>query len=104
MISSRRRHHTYRVIEGDTERNIEVTGRNAWMLDRLLSAGTAGCTSLEVGGACTTQYVCRLKNKYGLRIESIHEAHDGPFKGHHARYVLRSTVQRTFASVAPLND
>lgn len=94
MIASRIRHQTYRVLEGDTERSIELTGRNAWMLDRLLAVGTAGCTSLETVGACTTQYVFRLRVAYGLNIETINEPHDGPYRGHHARYVLRSKVER----------
>ena len=28
----------------------------------------------------------------GVLIETVTEAHDGPFKGTHARYVLQSTV------------
>jgi len=99
LIPSRIRRQTYRVLEGDTERTIELTGRNAWMLDRLLAVGAAGCTSLENSGACTTQYVFRLRTVHGLNVETINEAHDGPYRGHHARYVLRSTVERVRADV-----
>jgi hypothetical protein len=90
----RKPHQTYRVIEGDTERNVRTVGRDTWMLDRLLAAGIGGCTAQEVAGAATTQYVFSLRKKYGLNIETIMEPHDGPFKGRHGRYVLQSKVQR----------
>lgn len=94
MISSLRSRQTYRVIEGDTECIIAPVGRAAWMLDRLLAAGTAGCTTLETVAPRVSDYIHKLRARYGLNIESITEAHDGPFKGRHARYVLRSKVER----------
>jgi len=30
----------------------------------------------------------------GVDIETVHETHDGPFRGTHARYVLRSRIER----------
>ena len=35
----------------------------------------------------------RLSDDAIKDIETIHEAHHGPFPGNHARYVLRSTVE-----------
>ncbi len=83
----------YFVHEGDG-RHIAPVGRDAWMLDRLLEAGAAGCTSLENPAPRTSHYVFKLRTKFGLNIETITEAHDGPYAGHHARYVLRTHVSR----------
>lgn len=82
----------YFVDEGDSVRFIEPVGRDAWMLDRLLEAGPAGCTSLENPAPRTSHYIFKLRTKFGLNIETITEAHDGPYSGHHARYVLRTRV------------
>ena len=36
-----------------------------------------------------------VRHEFGLKIETIHEAHEGTFSGTHARYVLRSQVRLT---------
>lgn len=84
----------YFVQENDNKRLIEPVGRDAWMLDRLLEAGGAGCTSLENPAPRTSHYIFKLRTKFGLNIETITEPHDGPYAGHHARYVLRTRVAR----------
>jgi hypothetical protein len=89
-----RRSHSYRVTEGEVVRVIQPIGRDAWMLDRLLVAGTTGCTTLENPAPRVSHYVFKLRTKFGLNIETITEQHDGPYAGHHARYVLRSRVER----------
>ncbi|WP_289296356.1 hypothetical protein [uncultured Reyranella sp.] len=83
---------TYSVREDDGGRTIRPVGRDAWMLDRLLAAGDAGTTSLETPAPRVSHYVWKLRETYGLDIETITEEHGGPFAGHHARYILRSTV------------
>ncbi|MGQ3300183.1 winged helix domain-containing protein [Reyranella sp.] len=82
----------YFVQESDAARFIQPVGRDAWMLDRLLEAGPAGCTSLENPAPRVSHYIFKLRSVYGLDIETITEPHDGLYAGHHARYVLRTRV------------
>lgn len=69
-----------------------VNGRLAWALGNLIEAGGKGCTPLDNPGPRWSAYVHRLRRDFGLEIETIHEPHEGPFPGTHARYVLRSRV------------
>lgn len=82
----------YFVQDSDSVRFIDPVGRDAWMLDRLLEAGPGGCTSLENPAPRTSHYVYKLRTRFGLNIETITEPHDGPYAGHHARYILRTRV------------
>jgi hypothetical protein len=70
---------------------LTVYGRDAWTLNQLLQAGERGCTPIDNPAPRWSGYVHNLR-KLGLNIETIHEAHQGPFPGTHARYVLRSPV------------
>jgi hypothetical protein len=72
---------------------ILVSGRNRWALECLILAGDRGCTPIEIIGPRVSAYVFNLR-KMGVRIETLTEPHGGAFAGHHARYVLRSTVTR----------
>lgn len=71
---------------------INVVGRNAWMLKNLIEVGATGLTSIERPAPRISHYIMCLR-KAGLTIETIHEAHDGPYKGTHGRYILRSPVR-----------
>ena len=73
---------------------ITVSGRDRWALECVIAAGQKGCTPIDTPGPRWSSYVHNLR-KLGLKIETITEPHDGPFKGTHARYVLRSTVWPT---------
>lgn len=66
-------------------------GRDAWALLQLEKAGKRGCTPITTPGPRWSAYVFNLR-VMGLIIETIHESHDGPFPGTHARYVLRSQI------------
>ena len=88
-----RQRRTYRVTEGEIVRLIEPVGRDAWMLDQLLAAGPAGCTSLQNPAPRMSHYVFKLRTRYGLLIETVDEKHGGPYSGTHARYFLRSNVE-----------
>src|SRR5688500_17910676 len=68
-------------------------GRDGWALLQLIAAGTRGCTPLDTPGPRWSAYVHALRRECGLDIETRHEAHNGPFPGNHARYVLRSDVE-----------
>lgn len=71
-------------------RHIVLTGRLAWALRQLIDADRRGCTPLDHPGPRWSAYVHKLRHEYGLDIETIHEAHGGPFAGTHARYVLHT--------------
>jgi hypothetical protein len=70
---------------------LQVIGREAWMLDLLKTRGDKGVTTIEVSGARMSHYVMKLRRK-GLDIETADERHSGPFAGSHGRYVLRSSI------------
>lgn len=78
--------------------DFDVTGRDAWALLQLVEAGERGCTPLDNPGPRWSGYVHNLRHVHGLDIETIHEAHGGPYAGTHARYVLRSLVEIVFRS------
>ena len=71
--------------------SIVVTGRDRWALEEMIRAGAHGCTPIDHPGPRWSADVFKLRG-LGVRIETTHEAHGGPFKGTHARYVLRSTL------------
>lgn len=70
---------------------ITVCGRDGWALECLIRTGDNGCTSIETPGPRWSGYIFDLR-ELGVDIETINEPHEGPFKGTHARYVLRSHV------------
>ena len=73
-------------------RILELKGRDAWALTELIRAGDQGCTPIDTPGPRWSGYVHKLRHRYGLDIVAITEPHGGPYKGTHARYVLRSVV------------
>jgi hypothetical protein len=70
---------------------ILVSGRVRWALDQLRKAGKVGCTPIYNPAPRWSAYIFDLRGM-GVEIETITEAHEGDFPGHHARYVLRSGV------------
>lgn len=80
---------TARILPDGAPFNLK--GRDAWALQELHAAGANGCTPIDNPGPRWSGYVHKLRKK-GLNIETQHEAHAGPFSGHHARYILRSKV------------
>lgn len=70
---------------------IAIKGRDRWALESLIDAGLKGCTPIDWPGPRWSAYVFNLRC-LGVLIDTNHEGHAGPFKGTHARYVLRSTV------------
>lgn len=72
--------------------SMTVIGRDAWALRNLINAGTGGCTPIDHPGPRWSHYVFKLRG-FGFIIETVNEAHGGPFAGSHARYVLRSSVE-----------
>lgn len=75
---------------GDTF-GIVVKGRDRWALEELREAGGKGCKPIENPAPRWSAYVFNLR-EIGVEIETVTEAHEGDFPGHHARYVLRSVV------------
>ena len=72
---------------------LDLAGREEWALSLLLSAGDHGCTPIDTPGPRWSDYVFKLRRR-GIDIATITESHDGDFPGHHARYILRSKVER----------
>jgi hypothetical protein len=70
-----------------------ATGRDAWALLKLLTAGAKGCTPIDYPGPRWSGYVFNLKRKHSLAIQTAYENHGGQFAGNHARYLLRSPVE-----------
>ncbi|MEY9782294.1 winged helix domain-containing protein [Sinorhizobium fredii] len=68
-----------------------IVGRDAWMLQGLIKAGKAGCTSIDNPAPRISHYIFKLRG-FGIAIETVHESHSGPFPGSHARYFLRSDL------------
>lgn len=67
------------------------SGRLAWALRALIAVGEKGCTPIDTPGPRWSAYIYELR-KDGLDIETINEAHGGPYPGRHARYVLRTPL------------
>jgi hypothetical protein len=84
---------TVLVGEGHDARKLHLQGRVAWALDKLHRAGDRGCTPIDTPGPRWSDYVFKLKRRYGVSIETVHESHGGAFAGTHARYVLRSSIR-----------
>jgi hypothetical protein len=72
---------------------LELGGREEWALSHLLAAGDHGCTPIDTPGPRWSDYVFKLRRR-GIDIATITEPHGGDFPGHHARYILRSKVER----------
>ena len=87
---------SYIVTEPDgTEREVRFKGRDAWALGELgelILAEPRGCTPIDHPGPRWSGYVHKLR-RAGLDIATITEAHGGPYRGHHARYVLRKRAR-----------
>jgi hypothetical protein len=79
---------------GGAPRILELAGREEWALSELLSAGNLGCTPIDNPGPRWSDYIHKLRKKRGLVIETVTEPNGGEFAGFHARYVLRSRVER----------
>ena len=78
---------------GDSIQILELAGREEWALSHLLAAGDHGCTPIDTPGPRWSDYVFKLRRR-GIDVATITETHGGPYAGHHARYILRSKVER----------
>jgi hypothetical protein len=72
---------------------LDLAGREEWALSHLLADGDHGCTPIDTPGPRWSDYVFKLRRR-GIDIATITEPHGGDFAGHHARYILRSKVNR----------
>ena len=77
----------------DSTQILDLKGREEWALCHLLAAGDEGCTPIDTPGPRWSDYVFKLRRR-GIDIATITEPHDGPYAGTHARYILRSKVER----------
>jgi hypothetical protein len=80
--------------EGEAARAVEIDGRPAWLLGKLVEAGERGITAAELpAGLRLSHFAWRLRRHYGLSIETVQEPNTGSFGGSHGRYRLVSPVQ-----------
>ena len=70
---------------------LEVAGRMRWALEELRQAGTRGFTPVTHPAPRWSASVHKLRES-GVEIETLTEAHGGPYSGTHGRYVLGATV------------
>lgn len=72
---------------------VVLKGRVAWCLDELVQAGGNGVTPVDRPAPRWSGYVDRLRDEFGVAIETVRERHGGAFAGQHGRYLLRSSVE-----------
>lgn len=94
---------TFTVTRNGESRALALSGRDAWALSRLISAGAKGVTPITEPGPRWSGYVHNLR-RTGLSIETRPERHGGPFPGTHARYVLHDDVRRADPDGGGAND
>lgn len=86
---------------GDGSQQIlDLAGREEWALSHLLAAGDHGCTPITTPGPRWSDYVFKLRRR-GILVDTITEPHAGPYPGTHARYRLRSRIERLTGVVPP---
>lgn len=78
---------------------ITVKGRPRWALEQLVLAGPKGCTPINDPAPRWASYVHILRG-LDVPIETLTEAHKGPFAGTHARYILQANVTLSSKEVA----
>ena len=83
-----------------SSQSLELAGREEWALSHLIAAGDHGCTPITTPGPRWAHYVWLLRGR-GIDVETLHEPHGGPFPGTHARYRLRSKIERLPVNSAP---
>lgn len=84
----------FRITRTDgTAHEVTVKGRDRWALENLMAAGERGCTPIDHPGPRWSAYAFNLRREHRIEIETITEKHEGPFSGHHARYVARSRIE-----------
>jgi hypothetical protein len=80
------------IADDGSETKITLQGRDRWALECLIAAGPKGCTPIDHPGPRWSAYTFDIR-ALGVNIETVTEPHGGPFKGTHARYVLKSRVR-----------
>lgn len=81
---------------------LELAGREEWALSHLIAAGDHGCTPITTPGPRWSDYVFKLRRR-GIDVETVTEPHGGPYAGTHARYLLRSRIERLTGVTPPPN-
>lgn len=79
-------------------RPLHLTKRATMFLEEMM-AKPEGITSIDYPGVRVADAILKLR-KAGVVVTTIHEPHGGEFAGRHARYILRSSVQRLHQGAA----
>ena len=79
------------VLHGPQE--VSLTGRNAWLMRKLIGCGMRGVTTAELPAGIRVSALIHNLRKAGIPITSEIERHTGEFAGNHCRYVLDTRVR-----------
>lgn len=74
------------VLHGPQE--VTLTGRNAWLMRRLIERGNRGLTAAECPPGLRLAALVHNLRRAEIAILSEIERHTGDFPGNHVRYVL----------------
>ncbi|WP_210184809.1 winged helix domain-containing protein [Allgaiera indica] len=85
----------YRIASiGEAPRDIQLSGRPAWLLEELIRAGSTGLTAADLpAGLRVSGFVMKLR-RAGVPIDTLTEANEGVYGGHHGRYRLACRAER----------
>lgn len=61
-------------------------GRAAWLMQKLIDAGKAGVTTIDLPAGIRVAHAVYLLRREGFVITTEHESHGGLFAGVHGRY------------------
>ena len=79
---------------GQSPRQVNLSGRPAWLLAKLIEAGPVGLTASDLpAGLRVSAFVLKLR-RAGVPVLTLSEPNSGDFGGHHGRYVLACPVER----------
>jgi hypothetical protein len=81
-------------MAGSAAIRVQFSGRSAWMLDHLISAGTAGISARDLPAGGRVSAFVNILRKGGIMIETKSEPNGGEFGGHHGIYRLVCQIVR----------
>ena len=78
------------VLHGPQE--VSLTGRNAWLMRKLIGCGMRGVTTAELPAGVRVSALIHNLRRAGIAITSEIERHTGEYPGNHVRYALDTRV------------
>ncbi len=85
---------TVRLTAGDQAGKVKtLSGRPAWALERLISAGNNGVTTSTLPPGVRWSHFVWMLRRDGFNISARDELHGGEFAGRHSRYYLETACE-----------